>query len=198
MGFFNYLIAQSIKPKGLIGKFMLKTMNNAHQNLFKFGLSNIQIHENCTLLDVGFGGGKVLKMLSKQHKDIQLFGIDFSAEAVKVALKNNKKDILTGKINLQQADIEKIPFPDNYFDIITAFQTHYHWSDLPNKVKEIHRVLKPHGQFLVVAEKYKIGYHAKAYKTADEMIELFEKIGFTDIVHKETKYNICIKGIKVS
>ena len=196
MGLSSYFIKQSAKPKGNIGKIMLKIMNHAHVNIFKWGLENINVNEKDKLLDLGFGGGMVLKLLSKKYTNIELFGIDFSEEALKTGTKNNKRDIKNGKIKLLQADIGKIPFSENYFDIITAFQTHYHWQDLDKKVNEIYRVLDRNGQFIIVAEKYKINYHMEKYKKENELKQLFKKIGFTQIEYKETKHNMSIKGIK--
>jgi ubiquinone/menaquinone biosynthesis C-methylase UbiE len=175
---------------------MLQIMNKTHGKLFKIGLSNMNVRENCKLLDVGFGGGKALKAISKRYENIKLFGIDFSDVAIKVASKNNKKDIKTGKMILLKADIEFIPFRDNSFDVITAFQTHYHWRNMESKMKEIYRVLNENGQFLIVAEKYKINYHMQAYKTEREMKELLLKTGYKNIEYQETKYDICMKGVK--
>ena len=197
MGLLEYLIKQSKKPTGVIGRIMLKIMNNAHKNLFNFGLLNINIDEKCKLLDLGFGGGNLLKLVSKQYKNVQLFGIDFSEESIRIASKKNRKDIQNGKIKLLQADIGKTSFPENYFDIITAFQTHYYWERLPDKISEIYRILKTNGQFIIVAEKYKINYHMKGYKTENDIKELFSNIGYKNIDYKETKNNICIKGIKI-
>ena len=196
MNLFNYLIDQSRKPKGFVGKIMLKIMNKAHRNIFELGIGNINIQEDNRILDLGFGGGIALKQLSRQYKNIKLFGIDFSEEAIETASKNNINDIQSGKITLIKADIEKIPFPDNYFDIITAFQTHYHWDNLLGKIKEIYRVLNSNGQFIITAEKYKINYHMEKYKTEDEIIRLFNDVGFKKIEYKEVKNNMYIKGIK--
>jgi ubiquinone/menaquinone biosynthesis C-methylase UbiE len=171
-------------------------MNTAHKRIFIFGIENIHFPDNCKLLDVGFGGGMALKLLSKKYTNVKLFGIDFSEEALKTGSKNNKKDIERGKTMLLQADIEKIPFPDYHFDIITAFQTHYHWHDLDRKVKEIYRVLNKNGQFIIVAEKYKVNYHMENFKTESEMKQLLIETGFQRIEYKETKYNMLIKGHK--
>jgi ubiquinone/menaquinone biosynthesis C-methylase UbiE len=196
MSLFNYLIDQSKKPKGFEGNIMLNIMNNAHNSIFKLGIKNINIIDNNKLLDVGFSGGKALKLLSKKYNTIKLFGIDFSEEAFKTASKNNKNYIKSGKIKLIRADIDNIPFSDNCFEIITAFQTHYYWENLPNKIKEVYRVLKNNGQFIMVAEKFKINYHMREYKNEDEIIKLFNDIGFKEIEYKEEKNNMYVKGIK--
>jgi len=196
MRLFNSLVEQSIKPKGFVGNIMLKIMNNQHKSIFDLGIKNIVIFENCKLLDLGFGGGMALKMLSKKYKDIKFYGIDFSKEALEISSKNNRKDIKNGKMELFLADIGEMPFCDNFFDIITAFQTHFHWQDIENKFKEIYRVLNINGQFIIVAEKYKINYHMDLYKEESGIKKLFEDIGFKQIEYGETKYNMYIKGIK--
>jgi ubiquinone/menaquinone biosynthesis C-methylase UbiE len=196
MTLFDFLIQQSKKPSGYIGKIMLCIMNKAHKNIFKFGLENIIIDENSKLLDLGFGGGKILKQLSRKYKNIKLYGIDFSEEAMKAGIKNNKTDIANGKIMLLYSDIEKMPFSENYFDIITAFQTHYHWTDLHEKIKEIYRVLNENGQFIIVAEKYKVKYHMEKFKTEEEIKQLLSEIGFIRIEYQEMKGNMFMKGWK--
>ena len=63
-------------------------------------------------------------------------------------------------------------------------------------MKEIYRVLNENGQFLIIAEKYKINYHMMEYKTEREMKELFNKTGYKNIEYTDTKYNMCIKVVK--
>ena len=58
MKLFEYLINQSIQPKGFVGNAMLKMMNNAHKGLFELGISNMNVTESYKLLDLGFGGLK--------------------------------------------------------------------------------------------------------------------------------------------
>ena len=41
------------------------------------------------------------------------------------------------------------------FDLVTAVETHFFWPDLPNDVREVLRVLKPGGTFLLIAEVYR-------------------------------------------
>jgi ubiquinone/menaquinone biosynthesis C-methylase UbiE len=108
MSLLNYLINQSIKPEGNIGKIMLKIMNNAHKSIFKMGINNLSIYENYKVLDLGFGGGMALKLLSKKYSNIELFGIDFSDESINTASRDNKEDIKKGKIKLFKADIRLV------------------------------------------------------------------------------------------
>lgn len=194
----NKLIEQAKNPNGVLGSFMLKIMNAAHSEMNKWALEKMKIRRGSVLLDVGCGGGKTLQLLSRMNAYGKIYGIDYSEQAVKDSIKANKLDVATGKIYIQQASVTDIPFSENMFDIITAFQTHYFWPDLEKSVKEVFRVLKQEGCFFITAEIYKINYHMKTYKTKEDIEQLFKKTGFSTVefyVHPNKKW-LCIKGIK--
>ena len=44
-----------------------------------------------------------------------------------------------------QGSVERIIFAKDWFDAVTAFETVYFWSDLPQCLREVRRVLKPGG-----------------------------------------------------
>lgn len=50
------------------------------------------------------------------------------------------------------SDAEKIPFTDQYFDIITSFNNIDHVDDLQQSVREIKRLLKLGGLFLLLTD----------------------------------------------
>lgn len=192
------LIEQAKNPSGVVGSFMLKIMNSAHYEMNKWALQMISIDKDDVMLDVGCGGGKTLQLLSKINTYGKIFGIDYSEQAVNDSIKANKLDIEMGKMHIQQASVTDLPFSTNYFDVITAFQTHYFWSDLEHSVAEVFRVLRQQGCFLIIAEIYKINYHMNAYTTKEEMEQLFYNVGFNTVkytVSPNQKW-ICIQGIK--
>lgn len=194
----NKLIEQAKNPNGILGSFMLKIMNSAHIEMNKWALEKIKIRIESVMLDVGCGGGKTLQLLSQMNGNGKIYGIDYSEQAVKDSIRANKIDVASGKVHIQQASVTDIPFPKNFFDSITAFQTHYFWSDLESGVKEVFRVLKEEGCFFIIAEIYKINYHMKTYTTKEDMERLLKKTGFTTVefyIHSNEKW-ICIKGSK--
>lgn len=198
MNLLNRLIAQAKNPKGFIGSAMLRIMNTTHAGMNKWALEKLRIREDAVILDIGTGGGKTIHTLSKVNIHAKLFGIDYSEQAVKDSIRANREDVETGKVNICQASVSDIPFPENYFDIITAFQTHYFWSDIENDVKEVFRVLKQDGEFMILAELYKINYHMKSHKDKEEMKQLFNIIGFKGIEFYENKNKgwLCVLGFK--
>lgn len=198
MNLLNRLIEQAKNPKGFIGSAMLRIMNTTHAGMNKWALEKLRIREDAVILDIGTGGGKTIHTLSKVNIHAKLFGIDYSEQAVKDSIRANREDVETGKVNICQASVSDIPFPENYFDIITAFQTHYFWSDIENDVKEVFRVLKQDGEFMILAELYKINYHMKSHKDKEEMKQLFNIIGFKGIEFYENKNKgwLCVLGFK--
>ena len=85
------------------------------------------------------------------------------------------------KVIVQQAKRFFYSYHTNFFDLITAFQTHYFWPDVEQDIKEVFRVLQPKGSFLLVAETFKIQYHMEKCKTNEELVNLFYKTGFTSV-----------------
>ena len=51
-----------------------------------------------------------------------------------------------------------MPFEDNTFDIVTAFETVYFWPDIEKSFGEVKRVLKPGGMFLIGCETNGAGF----------------------------------------
>lgn len=188
----NKLIEQAKNPKGFVGSSMLCIMNVAHTSMTKWALSNIEINEHANVLDIGCGGGKTIHTLSKMNPHGKIYGIDYSEQAVENSIKTNKKDVDSGKVLIKQASVSSIPFSNQFFDIITAFQTHYFWPDLENDVKEIFRVLKPNGHFIIVAELYKINYHMTKFKTKKDVEKLLKETGYNSVVFHEYRGSICI------
>jgi ubiquinone/menaquinone biosynthesis C-methylase UbiE len=48
--------------------------------------------------------------------------------------------------------VSENPWPDNSFDIVTAFETVYFWPDFVHDLGEVRRVLKPGGIFFICNE----------------------------------------------
>ncbi|MFJ7952994.1 class I SAM-dependent methyltransferase [Lysinibacillus sp. NPDC096418] len=198
MSLLQSLIEQAKNPKGFVGSTMLCIMNTAHSGMTKWVIQSGAIQNGDIVLDIGCGGGKTIQTLSKINKQGKIYGIDFSEQAVKDSIKANKEDVSSGKVIVRQASVSSIPYPDELFDKITAFQTHYFWPNLATGVKEVFRVLKKGGQFMIISEIYKINYHMKSYKTKTEIRQLFESTGFqtVEILEDTKKGWLYITGIR--
>ena len=146
MGFFDNMR----KPQGKLGNIQLKSMNNEHTPVSLWGLKHLNIKSDDVILDVGCGGGINVKRMAKSAKKV--YGIDYSIESVKLSKEVNEKLIDEGKVEIIEGNVKSLPFEDNTFDIVTAFETVYFWPDIEKCFAEVKRVLKPGGIFLIGLE----------------------------------------------
>jgi SAM-dependent methyltransferase len=92
------------------------------------------------LLDVGTGFGFFLSGMKDRGWEVT--GVEISRKAMEFA-----KEILG--INLQHGPLERVGFPENHFDAVTAFYVIEHLPDPMSFLKECHRILKPKGLLLL-------------------------------------------------
>jgi ubiquinone/menaquinone biosynthesis C-methylase UbiE len=139
----------------------------------------------------------------------KVVGLDYSAASVAVSRDTNAQEIKSGRVQIELGSVAALPFPDRTFDIVTSVETHYYWPDLPANAKEILRVLKPGGTWLLVAETYRGGPFRllyglimpllrAAFLSDQEHRDLLTHAGFTEVntKHVSGKNWICAKGQK--
>jgi ubiquinone/menaquinone biosynthesis C-methylase UbiE len=195
----------------LLGRFTLWRMNASHSRLTDWGLAQISVEKQYTILDVGCGGGRTVSKLAALATQGKVYGIDFSADSVAVSKKTNSRWIDTDRVEIRQGSVCQLPFPDSMFDLITAVETHFWWPNLPGDMREVFRVLKPGGTLILIAEIYKganttVSKLAEKYShrrgmtllSANEHRELFANAGYSDIqvIEKREKTWICAIGRK--
>lgn len=98
------------------------------------------------LLEVGCGAGIDLVHFARGGATVT--GIDLSTTALDLARKNVEQNKLTA--DLIQMDGECMQFEDNAFDVVYAHGVLQYTSDTQKMVAEIHRVLKPGGQAIMM------------------------------------------------
>jgi tRNA (uracil-5-)-methyltransferase TRM9 len=81
--------------------------------------------------------------------DFELYGVDFSAEMLKLAEKYAKKFGFAVKLAL--ADVRQLPYPDESFDWAISVATYHHLGGGEHQaaLKELKRVLKPGGEAFI-------------------------------------------------
>jgi ubiquinone/menaquinone biosynthesis C-methylase UbiE len=142
-------------PKGHLGRQVAKQMNQGHKSLTLWGLAKIKIASDSVILDVGCGGGKTLTRLAQIAPHGKVFGIDHSPDMVEYSKKVNQKLMAQDRVQIVLDTVEKMSFKDNFFDLVTAFETYYFWSNFHDALTEIKRVLKPRGRLCLVNEMVK-------------------------------------------
>ena len=148
-------VTQCKKPRGWLGRLVLRNMNSRHSRVTDWGLAKVPIEPHFTILDVGCGGGRTLGKLIAAAREGKVYGVDYSEESVAASQRTNTPSIELGRVEVRLGSVSQLPFPDNMFDLITAVETHFWWPDLPRDLREIFRVLKPGCTFAIIAEVYR-------------------------------------------
>lgn len=120
--------------------------NKIEANFLKKAISGIS-SKNVKILDIACGTGRMLQVVFNTNKKIDYTGLDTSNEMFKELKKKeifrkNKKDI-----SLVISDATKIPFKNNFFDIVYTYHLLWH---IPRKdqekiIKEMLRITKKEG-----------------------------------------------------
>jgi len=101
------------------------------------------------ILDIATGTGDFAIMLAK-IKPRRIVGLDISAGMLKVGKKKVKEKNLENLIEMVLGDSENLPFDDNSFDAVTVGFGVRNFENLDKGLREIHRVLRPGGIFVVL------------------------------------------------
>ena len=165
---FPYLIYQSKKPSGFIGLWMMKIWNRVYMPMVVWSVSQLGYKKQFdSILDVGVGNGASSKYLKMHFPDSQVLGIDISSTAIRAA-----EELSEPGLSFEVKNVENTNLPVEKFDLITAFQTHFHWSDLTQTFLELKRILKPDGTILLACEWSKLAYYLPDF-TKQEKLESF-------------------------
>ncbi len=184
MEFQSNILKLGENPNGILGKISGSIMNLSHRSIYLWVIDKLDNKQYERILDVGCGGGKALETFCKNVYGCTVYGIDHSREMVEMARKINKLNIKKNRVNIEQASVLRMPYLENYFDLVTAFETIQFWPDVLNGLKEIKRVLKPQGQIMIVnrfPDKESEWNKKLRLKSIEDYKEALSKAGFCQI-----------------
>ncbi len=193
------------KPVGLGGKIMVAMMNVGHTPVARWGLQFLSLSSDAKVLDCGCGGGANMKRLLKECPQGVVKGIDYSPVSVERSQKVNQAAVAAGRCAVLQGSVADMIFADDGFDAVTAFETVYFWPDLPQCFREVRRILKPGGTFLICNESSgDTNRDAKWTKIIDgmtiyqdtELKAYLEQAGFHDVQIYKKKRWLCVTARK--
>ncbi len=180
---------------------------------FEWGLIESKIKllnpsEEEAVLDVGCGTGRVVEWFAKRCK--MVYGVDASKGMVKAAKRRIFKKNLFRNVELCLADAAHLPFRNECFNLVTMIFTLEILSQDEAKValKEILRVLRRNGKFLVISLQNKPCKTLTIYKWLNKMFptivnckpinskELVEEAGFeVEEEHEESLYKLPVEVV---
>jgi demethylmenaquinone methyltransferase/2-methoxy-6-polyprenyl-1,4-benzoquinol methylase len=144
---------------------------NQKKKYIEIGLKNLAVKEGENVLEIGFGTGDALINLSQSVGDSgKVYGIDISEGMLEVTKSKLEKEGLLERTRLVLGDAFKLPFDDEFFDVLFMSFTLelFDTPEIPELLAECKRVLKIGGRIGVVAisEKDVDNVMTKLYKWA--------------------------------
>lgn len=122
-------------------KYLLNLANKAVRYNEENILDLLKNDSNAHLLDLGCDDGSWTIRLAGKIGTNDIYGVDIVSKRLKLA---SSKGIKTFCVDLNN----KLPFEDNFFDIIHANQAIEHLNDTDKFITEIYRILKVGGELL--------------------------------------------------
>lgn len=141
-------ITQCMKPHGEEGVETIQNMNENHKEISEFAFEKVNVGENDKILDIGCGGGvNIEKFLKLTSENVD--GLDYSEVSVAESIKRNQEAVDCGRCEVIKADVRNMPLEDESYDLASAFETIYFWPEIGETFKEVSRIIKPNGQFMI-------------------------------------------------
>ncbi|MDB5256915.1 MAG: SAM-dependent methyltransferase [Chitinophagaceae bacterium] len=147
--FLQQLAQQLRKPDGDMGKKVGENMNASNALMNTFTLNELKAQSNDCILEIGMGNGFFIKDIVANDHSITYYGCDYSELMINEATTLNQSYIETGQVKFFLASANQLPFLAHSIDKVFTINTIYFWSNPSVELTEIHRVLKPGGQFFL-------------------------------------------------
>ena len=195
-------ITQCMKPHGEEGYQTIENMNENHKEISDFAFECINVGKNDRILDIGCGGGvNIEKFLKLTSGNVD--GLDYSEVSVNASIRQNQNAVESGRCKVIQADVSAMPIDDENYDLVSAFETIYFWPDIENTFKEVSRIIKPQGQFMIAQgtdgnhpddELWLSTVEGMSVYTADELEKYLLNAGFKSVksFKKENDYILIV------
>lgn len=182
-------IDQCMKPHGEEGIQTIENMNVNHKEISKFAFECVTFNENAKIIDIGCGGGvNIEKFLKLTSGNVD--GLDYSEVSVSESIKRNSQSVENGRCNVIQADVSNMHIKNESYDLASAFETIYFWPNITETFKEVFRIIKPHGQFMIAQgtdgnhpddEKWLATVEGMSVYTAPELEKYLLNAGFKSV-----------------
>ncbi len=143
----EYAEQQYKTHQNLSNRMNLWSYGTNPESLHKWIFNKIQLQEHERVLELGCGTGQLwLENFKNVPSTCSIVLSDFSENMLSEAKKNLKP--LNLPIKFQAIDAEKIPYPNQNFDVVVACHMLYHLPNIKRALISINHVLKPGGRFI--------------------------------------------------
>lgn len=177
-------------PRGGLGRLGGHIMARVNAECGVRASELLEIAADDTILEIGFGPGVTIEHLAHLVPAGRVAGIDQSLEMVVQARARNALAIRAGRVELEHASVECLPYSDGSFDGALAINSAQAWDDPVAGLLEIRRVLRT-GATLV------LGFTPYSGQASEGAAELLHAAGYEEVRVEEIDAGFCVLGTKL-
>lgn len=177
------------------------THTPSNQDRIHWTISLLNIRPDDRVLEIGFGPGFAIELISKIASKGFIAGIDHSEVMVRQACRRNARAIRDGKVMLQLGSASNLPKFDQPFDKIFTINSIHFWSEPIDCLLKLRKLLRPGGLIAVTLQpRSRSATDATTKEVGKEISMNLERAGFSQVrlEMRETKpvSVACALGIK--
>jgi ubiquinone/menaquinone biosynthesis C-methylase UbiE len=119
------------------------------KNLTDYCISLLDPLKDKNVIEIGCGNGVQALYINASHNPLSITGIDLNKANIDIA--NSEKELAkVSNVHFIVGDAQNLKeIPSDSADVLLNIESAFHYPDKQAFLQEIHRVLKPGGQFLV-------------------------------------------------
>ncbi len=133
-----------------VGWEMALRSSNRQRNVWAVGLLGVEPTDR--VLEIGFGPGIAIRELSRRATHGLVCGVDHSAVMVRQATRRNADAVRAGRVDLRVGSAEHLPAFAEPFDKVLAVNNMGMWREPDERLKVLHRLMRPGGRIAIVSQ----------------------------------------------
>ena len=167
-----------------------ESMEHEHRPIVEPMLAMMHFAPDEAILDVGSGGGWLVRELASRVPQGRAVGMDLSDEMVERA-RGGSSGVRNAEFIV--GSVDTIPREPNSFDRVISVESSYYWPDPAAGIREVFRVLRPGGSAWILINYFRDNPYCHQWAklisipmhllSGDEWAQLLRNAGFNDVLH---------------
>ncbi|MGH9730815.1 MAG: class I SAM-dependent methyltransferase, partial [Candidatus Acidiferrales bacterium] len=168
-----------------------ESMETEHRPIVEPVLAMMEIAPRDEVLDVGCGGGWLVREIASRVQEGCVLGMDVSDEMISRARRSSAQ---LRNVEFVVGGVDAIPRDANSFGKVISVESSYYWPDPAAGIREISRVLRPGGSAWILINYYRDNLYCHQWSksfaipthllSGDEWAHLFLRAGFAAVAHQ--------------
>jgi ubiquinone/menaquinone biosynthesis C-methylase UbiE len=170
------------RPRGAVGRAFGWMMLRVNGPMNRRAVEALEMQHGESVLEIGCGPGDAIARLVRDGQARRIVAIDHAPDMVEAALKLNRAAVREGVVDVRKCSVSKMPFRDGSFDAALAVNSVQFWSHLRLDLKEVLRVLKPGGRFVIAM---RLTLEPRARRRVEMLLRALPNTGFVEVTMEE-------------